>query len=116
MTTGYCECGCGEKTPIAKKTRAIYGYRKGEPQRFVKNHHPSGERHTRWSGEKIGYRGLHNWIEHHAEKTKECSFCGRKGWTEWANISGEYRRDVLDFIELCSMCHTQFDIEKAAMK
>jgi hypothetical protein len=36
---GYCQCGCGEKTPIAKKTRAYCGHVKGEPIRFINNHH-----------------------------------------------------------------------------
>lgn len=31
-----CECGCGEPAPIA--TRTGRGYRKGEPQRFVRGH------------------------------------------------------------------------------
>lgn len=25
--------------------------------------------------------------------------------TEWANLSGEYRRDLSDYIELCVPCH-----------
>ena len=32
-----CECGCGEPAPIAKRNR--YGYRKGQPKRFVNGHH-----------------------------------------------------------------------------
>lgn len=36
---GYCHCGCGEKTSIAKKTESRYGWIKGQPKRFVKGHH-----------------------------------------------------------------------------
>jgi hypothetical protein len=36
---GYCHCGCGERTPIANRTRAGRGYAKGEPLRFLMNHH-----------------------------------------------------------------------------
>lgn len=39
MTTdGLCECGCGEKTTIADRTRPEHGTVAGEPQRFRKGH------------------------------------------------------------------------------
>lgn len=36
---GFCLCGCGNKTKIADKTYARYGYKKGEPQNFFGSHH-----------------------------------------------------------------------------
>lgn len=36
---GYCHCGCGEKTNIASQTNASCGWVKGEPRRYVFNHH-----------------------------------------------------------------------------
>lgn len=36
---GYCHCGCGQKTTIAKLTNARYGHVKGQPVRFVIGHH-----------------------------------------------------------------------------
>lgn len=33
-----CECGCGEKTPIAKRTDTRYGMVKGQPLRFLPGH------------------------------------------------------------------------------
>src|SRR6185312_1937249 len=27
----------------------------------------------------------------------------------WANISGKYKRDLSDWIALCTLCHTAFD-------
>lgn len=35
---GYCHCGCGEKTNIAKQRYAKLGYEKGQPMRFVIGH------------------------------------------------------------------------------
>ena len=35
---GYCHCGCGEKTSIAKKTCNARGRIKGEPYRFCRGH------------------------------------------------------------------------------
>ncbi len=34
-----CECGCGEPAPIAKHTCTRDGYVKGEPLRFISQHH-----------------------------------------------------------------------------
>jgi hypothetical protein len=37
---GYCQCGCGERTPIATKTRTSEGGTvKGQHKRFIHGHH-----------------------------------------------------------------------------
>lgn len=41
-----CECGCGEPAPLAKQTDRKRGHVKGEPLRFVMNHHRRGARLT----------------------------------------------------------------------
>jgi|SRR6185295_118289 len=54
-----CECGCGNPAPLAKETRTLRGYRKGEPIRFIFGHQRKGVRfplHKRfWS--KVNKRG-----------------------------------------------------------
>jgi HNH endonuclease len=48
-----CECGCGSPSPIAKQTDARWGWVKGEPKRFIHNHHRrgiGGARHAAWRG------------------------------------------------------------------
>lgn len=35
---GMCQCGCNQKTWIANRTNASFGYRKGEPARFKAGH------------------------------------------------------------------------------
>jgi hypothetical protein len=37
--SGLCQCGCGEPAPIARQGDSRYGYVKGQPMRFVYNHH-----------------------------------------------------------------------------
>lgn len=39
---GYCHCGCGKKTKIAKENNAKYGWVSGEPYRFIANHRGKG--------------------------------------------------------------------------
>src|SRR5207237_5036627 len=36
---GYCHCGCGRKTTLAKMTSTRDGTIKGQPVRYVRNHH-----------------------------------------------------------------------------
>jgi hypothetical protein len=56
---GFCECGCGQKTNVAKRTNRQKGWAKGEPLRFVFNHQFRGERNVRWTGgrrlTRLGY-------------------------------------------------------------
>lgn len=37
-TYGLCECGCGRKTNLAKQNHTKFGYRRGEPIRFIQGH------------------------------------------------------------------------------
>lgn len=36
---GYCHCGCGQKTGIAARTDRLRRWTKGEPKKFIVNHH-----------------------------------------------------------------------------
>lgn len=38
MLQNFCECGCGEITPIAVRTRSNRGQFKGQPLRFINGH------------------------------------------------------------------------------
>jgi len=40
---GYCHCGCGQKTKIAKKTRSKDGVFKGQPLRYINGHNTRNE-------------------------------------------------------------------------
>lgn len=33
-----CECGCGNPAPVARRSMTYRGYKKGQPQRFIKGH------------------------------------------------------------------------------
>lgn len=87
------------------------------------DHYPTGERHGNWKGTEASYTAVHHWIKRWGVRTGSCSECGerpkpktshRKHGTEWANVSGEYRRDVTDWIELCPSCHHRRDRAKRA--
>jgi hypothetical protein len=75
--------------------------------------HISGENAKHWSGDKVGYYGLHNWINKELGKPSLCKHCfsTKEKRYEWANISGEYRRESSDWIRLCRSCHIIYDRE-----
>lgn len=107
-----CECGCGETTKLVPKTIGARGYVKGQPLRFINGHNQrlnKGERHQHWKGAEASYMAIHNWIRREKPKTGECVLCGKTGKTDWANISGEYLRNLGDYRELCRSCHMKLD-------
>ena len=66
-----------------------------------------GEKSGAWKGSKVGYWGLHKWVEQKLGKPKECERCGTKNAKryEWSNKSREYLRDLIDWERLCVSCH-----------
>lgn len=68
------------------------------------------ENNPAWKGGKVGYKALHQWVRRHKGKPDKCVECGQtenEMW--WANISGEYKRDLEDFQAMCLPCHRRYD-------
>ena len=76
--------------------------------------HPEGEKVWNWKGDNVGYGGLHAWVRRKLGTPQNCARCGTTTAKryEWANISGEYRRDITDWIRLCTSCHRKEGFEK----
>ena len=79
----------------------------------MKGNHNSklGSNHWNWKGEEVGYIGIHHWVKKLLGRPKYCEHCkmSYKKRYEWANISGEYKRDPLDWKRLCTSCHKIYD-------
>jgi hypothetical protein len=73
-----------------------------------------GLNEPRYKGEKVGYWGLHRWLDRTLGRPKKCQDCGTTNQSRyfWANISGLYKRDINDFKRLCGKCHKAFDKDK----
>ena|SRR3990167_9223635 len=94
-----------------KSIRHSGSFKKGHdvPQEWRETYRGENNRH--WKGDKVKYRSLHSWIERQLGKPRKCEFCEitiAKRY-EWANISGEYKRDISDFMRLCVKCHSAYD-------
>jgi len=68
-----------------------------ESKKFDKNYN--------WKGDNVGYSALHKWVYKNLGKAKMCVDCNTEKNVEWANISGEYKRDICDWEQLCRKCH-----------
>ena len=73
----------------------------------------SNDKNGNWKGDNCSYRSLHRWVERWLGKPMECKNCGKLKTTPrsivWANISGNYLRELTDWISLCSGCHGLYD-------
>ena len=80
------------------------------------------ENNHNWKGDKVGYFGLHTWIQRNMGKAKICTNrenqflpfeCSKKSnYYDWANRSRKYKRDKDDWLELCHSCHLKADRRK----
>lgn len=68
---------------------------------------------TNWRGENLSREGLHQWVAYWKGRPKKCEHCNsiNKRKFEWANIDHKYKRDLNDYIRLCTSCHRKYDYE-----
>lgn len=71
----------------------------------------SGENHPNWKGDNVGYQGVHQWVRKMMGAPRICIHCHttQSKSYDWANVSGEYRRELSDWIRLCRKCHNRYD-------
>lgn len=63
-----------------------------------------------YKGEKASYSAHHHWAKYHLGKASKCENCETvEGRFEWANLSGEYKRELSDWASLCILCHRLID-------
>lgn len=70
------------------------------------------EKHHLWKGDFISYSVLHRWVQKHLGVASICSNClttSKITRIEWANISGNYLRQLDDWLPMCRSCHMIFD-------
>ena len=57
------------------------------------------------------YEAIHQWVKRQLGTPMICIKCldSSQGIYDWANISGEYKKDLSDWIRLCRKCHSTMD-------
>ena len=116
----------GKKRPDISRIMSIYNKKIGRrplrkigTQSWNKNKkcpQLCGEKNGIWKGDNVSYSGLHYWVSYHLGKPDTCEFCGQNGLSgkqiHWANKSGDYLRDLNDWLRLCVSCHIKYDLEE----
>lgn len=79
--------------------------------------------HKRWCSGIVkykigrGYDAIHAWVRKRKPKPALCENCKTCPPMDLANISGEYKRDINDYLYLCRSCHKIMDFtEKTRTK
>lgn len=70
-----------------------------------------GSSNKKWKGDAVGYDALHDWVRRQLGNPQKCEHCGtcKKKMYHWANKSGDYKRELDDWIRLCVPCHSKYD-------
>lgn len=75
-----------------------------------------GEENPTWKGNDAGYAAIHKWVSRWKGKPSKCENC--KTTTakkfEWCNTDHQYRRNLDDWIRMCTTCHREYDMAKLA--
>ena len=99
-------------------TWASLNFKKGMTTNTGRTHFKEGtldEQAPRWKGDKVGYIALHSWVRKRLGRPTKCSndMNHKAKRYVWANISGEYKRELSDWHELCNSCNLTDGINKA---
>jgi hypothetical protein len=68
-----------------------------------------GPRNPEWKGSRVGYRGLHKWVDAHIDR-KPYGICPR--CHRWAKLESHFRgtkytRESAGWVDLCHTCHQE---------
>jgi len=103
---------CGKELTHRQKTkRKLVKYCSRKCSGKWRSIHLVNVNHPCWKGDKVGYYGLHRWIRKYKPKSDICEICNRKKKLQLANKDHTYKRDVNDYMWLCSTCHKEYDIQ-----
>ena len=99
----------GEGNPMfgRKASKATRKKMSESHKRRLRNHQYTDPKTT-----KTAYGDVHKWIYRQMGRPQQCNHCGttEKRMYHWANVSGDYMRDVTDWVRLCVPCHKRYDL------
>lgn len=99
-----CECGCGDPSPISSINSRLKGWVKGQPKRFIHNHH------RRLSGvEYIIDKQTGCWIWQRSKDTAGYGLIGIKGRLEKAHrhYYKKIKEEIPEGLQLDHLCRNR---------
>ncbi len=98
-----------------EKGQFVKGNKRPKEWTRIQTEKVSGDKNYAWKGERVGYRGLHQWLMRQLGKPVKCSDCRkvseRPRIIQWASKDGRYPRDPSHYIALCASCHKIYDLK-----
>ena len=83
-----------------------------KPANAFKKGETAGKNNVNYK-EVVKYGTVHDWMRYNFGTPKECEHCDfvsdNTYQFNWANISGEYKREREDWLRLCRKCHHKYD-------
>ena len=73
--------------------------------------HYRGKKCPSWKGDKIGKKGIHDWVRSIKPKVTKCEFCKQFKTLELSSKDHNYTRNPKDYRWLCRSCHRLYDIK-----
>lgn len=118
FSVGHDGYWLGKTRVLSEATRsAMSAARVGRPTNIPKKY--EGDHHG-WKGDSVSYSGIHKYIKSKLGSPmicSECEFTSENPYKiHWANISGEYKRDLDDWARLCASCHKKHDLRRIKEK
>jgi len=99
-----------KKMRLAAKGRIISSeIRRKISETAIRNGTQQNENNSQWKGNSASYGAIHDWVRRKKDKPEVCEMCRTKEPQELANISGNYKRNINDYLYLCRRCHKLFD-------
>lgn len=107
--------GGGKYCSIKCRNQNMSSVLKEEGIKPIKRFVAYGKDHYLWKESGVSYSGLHYWVKRQLGKPL---FCVKNKDHEakrfvWANISGEYKRDLSDWQSLCTSCNKKDGVKIA---
>ncbi len=101
---GFCHCGCGERTNIARQDNARFGHVKGQPLRYLLGHH-NRKSAVEYIEEDRGY-DTPCWIWQRGQSGNGYGACTVKGTSTGAHVVvyQRHRGPVPASLELDHLC------------
>jgi len=111
-----------QKRKISEK---LMGHPVSDKAKRAISHANRDEGNGMWKGDDVSYIPLHAWVKLRLGKANHCdNNINHMGSFVWANISGNYKRDLTDWHQLCNSCnqtdgihmHPRFNIKSKKKK
>ena len=120
----YCSKKCFYAMGVSESTRKIWSeQRKGKrisPKTEFTAKRTKGEKNFKWKGDRVGYFGIHTWLQRNYGKANKCEnrentflefeCSGLSNNFDWAFMGKKsYERKRELFVMLCHSCHLKYD-------